>query len=296
MHILITGGTGFIGEALVPALRQQQHTLRILTRQSRAGGDGVDYIKALDDIPREQTVHAVINLAGASLADRRWSGSYKREIVNSRLDTTAALVNWLAGREQRPEVLLSGSAIGYYGHHGDERLDENGSTNPCFAQALCQQWEAKAGEASGLGVRTCLLRLGVVLDSGGGAFLQMARPFRFGIGNWIGDGHQWLSWIHRADVVSAMLFLLAEDSLSGPFNLTAPEPVTSRGFCEAMQKQRRTIINAPVPAAAMRLLLGEMAEELLINGQRVVPARLRQAGLEFRYPSLDAALRDILAA
>ncbi|TDG13982.1 TIGR01777 family protein [Seongchinamella unica] len=295
MHILITGGTGFIGDALVPALRQDQHTLSILTRQSLDSTDGVDYIADFSEIPAEKPVHAVINLAGVSLADHRWSGRYKREIVNSRLDTTQALVSWIAGRDQKPGVLLSGSAIGYYGHHEDEVLDENGSANPGFAQGLCEQWEAAANQAVEQGVRTCLLRLGVVLDSGGGAFVQMARPFRFGVGNWIGSGRQWLSWIHRTDVVRAILFLLREDSLAGPFNLTAPDAVTSRGFCEAMAARRSTLVNLPVPATLMRIMLGEMAEELLIKGQRVVPARLQQADFEFRYPSLETALEDILA-
>ena len=294
MHIVITGGTGFIGQALVPALRQDQHTISILTRQSMSSEEDVDYVQTFEEIPADIPVDAVINLAGASLADKRWTASYKREIVNSRLQTTQAMVDWLATREQLPGVLLSGSAIGYYGQHEDEILDEHAATNPGFAQGLCNDWEAEALIEEKLVVRTCLLLLGVVMDSGGGAFEQMSRPFRFGVGNWIGDGRQWLSWIHRTDVIRAMQFLLAEESLSGPFNLTAPAPVTSRGFCEVMAAQRKTLVNLPMPAALMRLALGEMADELLIAGQRVIPSKLQQAGFEFSYPDLEAALSAIL--
>lgn len=295
MHILITGGTGFIGRGLVPVLQREQHTITILTRQSLIGEKGLSYVRALEEIPADTAVDAVINLAGASLADKRWTGRYKREIVNSRLQTTQALISWLTAREQRPAVLLSGSAIGYYGHHQGEMLDEDAVCNPGFAQGLCREWEAEALKAAALGIRVCTLRLGVVLDSGGGAFEQMARPFRMGVGNWIGDGSQWLSWIHRTDVVRAIQFLLAQESLSGPFNITAPEPVTSRGFCDAMNQQRKTLIDLPMPAVLMRLALGEMAEELLISGQRVVPSKLQQAGFEFRFPVLEEALAEILA-
>ena len=295
MHILITGGTGFIGRGLVPVLQREQHTITILTRQSLIGEKGLSYVRALEEIPADTAVDAVINLAGASLADKRWTGRYKREIVNSRLQTTQALISWLTAREQRPAVLLSGSAIGYYGHHQDEMLDEDAVCNPGFAQGLCREWEAEALKAAALGIRVCTLRLGVVLDSGGGAFEQMARPFRMGVGNWIGDGSQWLSWIHRTDVVRAIQFLLAQESLSGPFNITAPEPVTSRGFCDAMKHQRKTLIDLPMPAVLMRLALGEMAEELLISGQRVVPSKLQQAGFEFSFPVLEEALAEILA-
>jgi uncharacterized protein (TIGR01777 family) len=294
MHILMTGGTGFIGGPLCQQLLGEGHQLTLLTRQSLADTQGCRYIASLDDIDSQEGIWAVINLAGASLAERRWSEAYKREILASRLETTRALLQLMQRLEQTPEILLSASAIGYYGHHGDEELSESGGTNPGFAQDLCQQWEQLALTARDMGVRVCLLRLGVVLDSGGGAFSQMARPFSFGVANWLGSGEQWLSWVHREDVVRAIQFLLQHADLQGPFNITAPQAVTSRGFCEAMKRHKRTLLTAPVPAAVMRLMVGEMAQELLLNGQRVVPAALRQAGFSFNYPDLDTALTDII--
>jgi uncharacterized protein (TIGR01777 family) len=293
MRILVTGGTGFIGTALVNRLLETNHSVTVLTRQQLESGDRLDYVSSLDTLKHDEKIDAVINLAGASLADRRWTRRYKQEIFSSRLDTTRDLVALLSRLEQTPATLLSGSAIGYYGHHGDESLDENGESLPGFAQDLCKQWESAALQARDLGVRVCLLRLGVVLDAGGGAFTQMDRPFRLGIANWMGHGRQWLSWIHRADVIAAIEFLLANETLSGPFNLTAPDPVTSRGFCEIMKRHRRTLLTAPVPALVMRLMVGEMADELLLNGQRVMPASLQDAGFTFRYPTLDDALKAI---
>jgi uncharacterized protein (TIGR01777 family) len=293
MRYLITGGTGFIGSALVAALNGDGHEVTVLTRQQLTDTPQCRYVRAPGDIHGNTRFEAAINLAGASLAGARWSQKYKRELVASRVDTTRALIALLRRLNHTPEVLLSGSAVGYYGHHGDEPLDEAASAAPGFAQMLCRQWEETALEAQALGVRVCLLRLGVVLDREGGALQDMARPFSFGVANWLGGGHQWLSWVHRRDVIAAIRFLLRRTELSGPFNVTAPEPVTSRGFCRAMKRNKRTFITAPVPAAVLRLAVGEMADELLLNGQRVVPAALQAAGFEFTFPTLDAALAEI---
>ncbi len=292
MHILITGGTGFIGSALVPSLLADGHRVSILTRGRVRGGD-CDYINSLDELATDTELEAVVNLAGASLAGRRWSSAYKREIVASRVGLTESLVQLFKRLRRPPRVLVSASAVGFYGHHGAEILNEDSAVEPGFSQDLCQRWESAALAAEDLDVRVCLPRLGVVLDREGGAMEQMARPFRFGIANWMGNGDQWLSWVHRADVVAALRLFLFDTGLRGPFNVTAPEPVTSRGFCEAMKTRRQTLITAPVPAAVMRLMVGEMADELLLNGQRVVPARLLAAGFEFSYPTLEKALVDI---
>ena len=294
MHILMTGGTGFIGAALAESLVAAGHSVTVLTRQDRVAGDGVRFLRSLDEITDDSVIDGVVNLAGASLAGRRWTTAYKREILESRLDTTRALLQLMERLDRKPEVLVSASAVGYYGHHGDEALGEDGASTPGFSSDLCHRWEALALHAEPLGVRVCLARLGVVLGRGGGALEQMARPFRFGIANWLGDGRQWLSWVHRRDVIAALSMLLERVDLSGPFNVTAPEPVTSRGFCDAMKRRRKTVVTAPVPAALMRLMVGEMADELLLNGQRVVPVRLQSAGFEFEYPDLDGALKDII--
>ncbi|MEE4144437.1 MAG: TIGR01777 family oxidoreductase [Halieaceae bacterium] len=296
MHYLITGGTGFIGTALIEALLRDNNAVTVLTRQSRRGSGSLNFVSSLDGIPADSRFDAVVNLAGASLAGARWTPAYKKEIVSSRLDTTDRLVRFLQRLQEPPEVLLSASAIGYYGHHGDEPLSEEGAVVPGFSQDLCQRWEAAAMAASDIGTRVCLLRFGVVLDRDGGAMVEMARSFQFGVGSWLGGGRQWLSWVHRRDAVAAIRFLQQRADLSGPFNVTAPEPVTSRGFCSAMQRHKRTLFSAPVPAPVMRLLVGEMADELLLKGQRVVPARLEAAGFRFALPTLDAALHEIFAA
>lgn len=291
MHILITGGTGFIGSALIPQCIASGHQVTVLTRGGASGDSSVSYVTQLADLATP--VDAVINLAGASLAAKRWNDAYKQEIRDSRLKTTRDLGSYFAAQDQKPAVWLNASAIGYYGPRGDELVDESAPRGEGFSAELCVDWEAAAEECVPPGARLCLMRLGVVLDREGGAYEQMAQPFKFGIANWIGKGTQWLSWIHRDDVVAAMLFLLEDDSQSGVFNLTAPEPVTSRGFARAMRKVHTAPIEMPMPAFAMRLLVGEMADELLLSGQRVVPASLAQAGFNFQYETIDSALAAI---
>jgi uncharacterized protein (TIGR01777 family) len=291
MHVLITGGTGFIGEALRPALLEDGHTLTILTRQSLESMDRVAYVRSLDEV--DLPVDAVINLAGASLAGRRWNSRYKAEIIDSRIGTTRALGDFFERAGPAPSVWLNASAIGYYGPRDDEVVDEQGAAGEGFSAELCRDWEAAAREAAGEGTRLCVLRLGVVFDRDGGAYPQIAAPFRMGVANWIGDGHQYLSWVHRGDVVAAMRHLLGATDLVGVFNVAAPTPVTSRELCDAMKRVHRTFITLPMPAAAMRLMVGEMADELLITGQRVVPARLSDSGFKFAYATIDAALAAI---
>ncbi len=288
----MTGGTGFIGQALVPSLLSAGHELTVLTRQAKPDTPGLRYIQSLEALP-EHPCDAVINLAGASMAGKRWSDAYKTELLASRIDTTRALITALTKLPSPPQTLLSGSAVGFYGPHSDQLLAEDSHSTPAFSSQLCQHWEREAQAAEALGIRTVLLRLGVVLDAPGGALDDMARPFRFGLANWMGRGEQWLSWVHRADVVSAVQFLLDSDCLSGPFNLTAPTPVTSREFCKAMRGQFKTLPPVGIPGPVLSLALGEMAQELLLSGQRVVPAALQAAGFEFQFKQLDGALTEI---
>jgi uncharacterized protein (TIGR01777 family) len=294
MRILISGGTGFIGTALCAALRAEGHTLLILSRSERADAEGVQYVRSLQALDGDACIDAVINLAGASLAGKRWNAAYKRELVASRMDTTRDLVALCQRLSSPPAVMLSASAIGFYGNRGDETVDEQSGQGEGFSAQLCADWEREAQAVTALGTRLCLLRLGVVFDRKGGAFEQMVLPFRMGVANWIGDGRQWLSWVHRSDVVAACQFLLADAALSGVFNLTAPEPVRSRELCAAIKRHLRTLVTLPMPAAAMRLMVGEMADELLISGQRVLPARLQTAGFRFAYPDVDSALQQML--
>ncbi len=296
MRVLLTGGTGFIGTAVTQALLAAGNEVTILSRHGHTDQPHCRYIGTLDQISRRTRLDAVINLAGASLAGRRWNAAYKREIVESRLGTTRQLLAMFGRMEHCPATLLSASAVGYYGHQGDDVLVESSPVEPGFAQALCSDWEAVALQARSLGTRVCLLRLGVVLDTGGGALSEMARSFSVGIASWLGTGHQWLSWIHRRDVVRALMFLLEREDVQGAFNITSPSPVTSRGFAAALNRHYRTFIQAGVPAPVMRLLVGEMAGELLLQGQRVIPGRLQAAGFEFSYPDLESALAAIYAA
>ena len=294
MHVLVTGGTGFIGSALVPRLRGDGHEITVLSRGAHTDGGGVRYVQSLDAIADDAGVDAVINLAGASLNGKRWSEAYKREMVASRLDTTAAVVGLCQRLSRPPSVLVSASAIGYYGDRGDETLDEASSMGEGFSAELCRDWEAAAREAEALGTRVCLARLGVVFDREGGAFVELSRPFRFGIANWLGSGRQYLSWVHRADVIAAFAFLLEHETLAGPVNITAPGPVTHRGLCAALRRKLTTLPGMPVPGFVMRVMLGEVADELLLAGQKVLPKRLEAAGFSFHYPDIDSAVGQLV--
>ena len=295
MRVLVTGGTGFIGTMLQQVLLDAGHVCLVLSRQASSSPAGsAKFLRSLDELPDSAEIDAIINLAGASLADKRWSESYKKTIIDSRLNTTIDIVALCRRLNAKPSVLLSGSAIGYYGARGDEELDERSDAGDGFAAQLCSDWEHEASAVEELGTRVCLMRLGVVLDRDGGAFVEMAKPFRLGVANWIGSGDQYLSWVHRRDVVGAMLFLLEQSQLHGVFNVTAPQPVTSRGFCNALKNHMRTWITLPMPAGVMRILVGEMADELLVQGQRVVPLNLMNAGYKFQYPSLEEALATLV--
>jgi len=293
MHVLITGGTGFIGKALVPALLAQGTTVTVLSRLPRESSADLRYVTDLGQV--KASVDAVINLAGASLADKRWSEAYKAEIVASRVQLTQGLVDWMASLVTPPKVLLSGSAIGYYGHSDDAEFSEQSPAGAGFSADLCQQWESAALRAEAFGTRVVLLRLGVVFDRDGGALDAMMQSFKMGVGSWVGSGKQWLSWVHRWDVVRAIQHLLASEQAVGAYNVTAPHPVTHKVFAKILAARKPTLINIGVPAFAMRLLVGEMANELLLEGQRVLPTRLTDAGFTFNFGSLDSALIDILS-
>lgn len=297
MKILMTGGTGFIGGALTRRLARQGHSVLVLTRRtSHFDSKNISYINSLHEIPESDHCECFINLAGENMARKRWNDERKAALVESRVGTTRALFG-LAGRlDSPPSVLLSASAVGYYGHQGDERLGEDARPVDGFSHRLCQTWEDEARRFEELGSRVCLMRFGVVLDREGGAFSELAGSARFGIGSWLGDGAQWLSWVHREDVLAAIDYLLAGENLSGAYNLSAPEPVTNRGFCDELARHGRGFVKLPVPAVALRLALGEMAEELLLHGQRAVPRRLLASGFRFRYDTLAEALPDLLAA
>ncbi|MDR3416881.1 MAG: TIGR01777 family oxidoreductase [Nevskia sp.] len=295
MRYLVTGGTGFIGRALCVELLRGGHQVVVLTRSVAAarrwlpaGAEAVEELAALDG------ADAVVNLAGESVVGGRWSVARKQALLGSRIGTTAALLRWIERLPRRPQVLVSGSAIGYYGAHGDEALDEQAPAGGDFAARLCVAWEAAALEAAALGLRVCLVRIGVVLGRGGGALAGMIAPFRLGLGGPMGDGRQWMSWVHRADLVSLLCRLAEDPATSGVYNGTAPQPVTNGVFSRSLGRALGRPAFLVTPAFVLRLLFGEMAE-LFLTGQNVVPARATAAGFRFRYPDLDSALREVLA-
>ncbi|GAA0687180.1 TIGR01777 family oxidoreductase [Marinobacterium maritimum] len=292
MRVLITGGSGFIGQALTQALLARGDKVVILSRNPARvpSRQGVQCLSSLQQIAGQ--IDAVVNLAGAPIIDRRWTEQRKRLLLDSRIQTTRELVRWISEQKSPPDVLVSGSAIGYYGSHQDEVLDETADVAPGFPHQLCRDWEQEAREASASGVRVCLVRTGVVLGQGG-ALAKMLPAFRLGLGGPIGSGQQWMSWVHLDDEVGAILYLLDNPALQGPFNLTAPEPVTNEVFSKTLAQVLGRPAFMRVPAFIMRLMLGE-ASELLVEGQRVVPANLNTAGYNFKYSNLEAAFKAVL--
>lgn len=298
MHVLVTGGTGFIGRALCARLVGDGHRVSVLTR-SRAGAlsalpAGTACVERLDALA--EAVDACVNLAGENLGTRRWTPARKRTFVDSRIDTTRRLVDFFAAQSQRPRVLVSGSAIGWYGARGDEPLTEDASAGAPdeFTVQLCRAWESEAQRAEALGVRVCRVRTGIVLERDGGSLAQMLLPFRLGLGGPIGGGRQWISWIHREDLVSLLSWLLTTPAASGVYNGTAPQPVIQRDFAKALGRALHRPAVMPMPAPVLRLLMGEMAG-IVVTGQRVVPQRALQQGFVYRYPELDSALAAILS-
>ena len=292
MHILMTGGTGLIGTATCAALYAAGHKLTILTRRGRPATDNVTYVTALEDCV--EPVDAVINLAGAGLADRRWSEAYKRQIVSSRVDLTLKLVAWLGELEYIPKRFISASAIGYYGAADEQTFAEDGAPGAGFAATLCQSWENGAAKATAYGTRVSLLRFGVVLAREGGALRKMTQSFRLGVESWLGSGEQWLSWIHLADAVRVIQHVLDYDRPADVYNTVAPEPARHRELAHEAGRQSNTWMKLSVPAFAARVMAGEMAEELLLSGQRVLPAQLLEDGFQFHYPNLKEALADLM--
>ena len=299
MTVLIFGASGLIGRALTAALNEGGHRVVAATRDRRRVNDLPADVREWN--PREprlpvalfEGVDAVVNLAGANIAAKRWTRLRKQEILDSRVGTNRKIVQALEQRAHPPRVFVTGSAVGYYGSAHDRRLTEGSPAGNDFLARVCRQLEQEALKAVHLGVRTIALRTGVVLSADGGALPKMMRPFRFGLGGWLGSGKQWFPWIHIEDLVRIILFLLENDHLQGAVNGVAPGIVNSKQFAKLLGKTLTRPTLFPVPAAALRLLLGEVAQALLAS-QRVVPEKLQQAGFRFRFPELKMAFEDLL--
>jgi hypothetical protein len=290
----VAGGTGLLGTALVGALQDDRHMVVVLTRRptrdnevrwSPQYAEGL-WTSALDN------AHAVINLAGASIAGGRWTTARKAAIRDSRIQATGALVKAIAALGQPPPIFISSSAVGYYGPRGDEPVTETTAPGSDFLAHVCRDWEAAASQLS-LAARVVLLRSGVVLARHGGALPQMALPFKLFAGGPAGSGRQFMSWIHLHDWVATVKWALASQHIAGPLNVTAPEPVTNEDFSRSLGRVLGRPAWLKAPSFALRLMLGEMADALILGGQRVLPAVAQQHGFAFQYPTLESALRQI---
>jgi len=297
MNILISGGTGFIGSALCNSLVLQGHSVTVLSRQpdkvSAICGPKVKATKSLESLPDDNTIDAIINLAGAPIADARWSLKRKKLLLNSRIVTTRQILEFIARTNHKPKVLISGSAVGYYGNQDDAILDEKSEFHNEFAHQLCAEWEHTASKATDHGVRVCLLRIGLVVGKNGGFLKRMLLPFKFGLGGRLGNGKQWMSWIHRNDLIKMVEMLLTMEDLSGVFNGTAPNPVTNNEFTKTLADTLKRFAIIPVPTFVLKLALGEMST-LLLGGQRVIPKQFLDAGFKFQYDTLQPAIKDVV--
>lgn len=298
MKILVTGASGLVGSAVVQHLSSGGvEILQLVRTPPRDPSHEVLWNpeKGIDEAEKLEGLSAVIHLAGEPIAEGRWTEEKKRRIRESRVRGTTVLAEALANRERKPSVLLSASAVGYYGSRGSEVLTEESSPGDDFLARVCREWEEATAPAAQAGIRVALMRFGIILSSKGGALAKMLTPFKLGVGGRLGSGHQYMSWIALDDVVGVIEHLLEKESVSGPVNTVAPAPVTNREFTEALGDALSRPTLLPVPEFAMRLAFGEMADVALLASQRVEPARLKETAYVFKYPELKAALRHILA-
>ncbi len=305
MHVAITGSSGLIGSALVPALEAAGHRVSRVVRPQTSGVDGEigwDPADGTIDASGFEGVDAVINLAGRSIGDRRWDAAEKHLIRDSRVSTTRLLAETLARLTDPPAALVNASAIGFYGDRGDEPLTEDAGPGEGFFAEVCHDWEEATGPAAAAGIRVATVRTGIVLSPSGGALGRLLAPFgpswlspyRWGLGGWIGSGRQWWSWISLDDEIRAIRHVLETD-LSGPVNLTAPSPVTNKAFMKAVGAALRRPVLLPIPKPVLEVILGpELARATLFDSARVVPDELIGSGFEFRDPDLTSALRSAL--
>jgi uncharacterized protein (TIGR01777 family) len=293
-RILVSGVSGPVGAALLPSLREGSYKVIRLVRGSASGDEQISWDPS-KPLPAESVsgFEAVIHLAGESIVGR-WTAAKKARIRDSRVLGTRNLAEALSATSERPRVLITASAVGYYGNRSDELLREDSPSGQDFLAEVCREWEAATKMAARNGIRTVNLRFGLILSSAGGALKQMLVPFRMGVGGRIGDGRQWWSWIDVSDVVGAIHYVMKTDQLQGPVNVVAPKPVTNAEFTSTLAEVLHRPAIFPMPAFAARLAFGEMADELLLASQRVDPTKLNSSGYRFQHSELKPALEDIL--
>jgi len=297
MEILITGGTGSIGRILCRSLTEKGHRLTVLSRKpgkvQTICGEGVVAISTLEDLPDSAYFDAVVNLAGEVVIGPYWTENRKKVLWNSRVGVTDELANFINRAVVKPSVFISTSAVGFYGNRGDNSIDENTPGAGGFAHTLCQGWENAASRVKEFGVRVCIVRFGLVLMPHGGMLKSMLPSFRIGLGARIGNGQQWMPWIHCQDLVCMIELLLGNVELNGVFNGVSPNPVTNREFTMSLARHLKRPAFFFVPALLLKLGMGEMGQ-LLLDSQRAIPKRFQEAGFVFQYPSLDSALTEIV--
>lgn len=297
MHLFITGGTGLIGRSLCQRLRYLNHNLTVLTRQPQQAqqilGENFHYISSLASMTSLDGFDAVVNLAGEPITNKRWNRHQKQLLCHSRWEITAHLTRLVQNSILPPKVFISGSAVGYYGDQAAALVIEEQPPSPGFTHTLCARWEELAQQASSEHTRVCLLRTGIVLAAEGGVLKKMLPLFRLGLGGKIGNGHQYMPWIHLDDMVNGILYLLESPTLSGPFNMTAPCPLHHNQFVSILGKILHRPTYSYLPSWLLRIFMGE-SSILLLEGQRAMPYKLEQAGFSFQFPELRQALKDLL--
>ena len=298
MRVVITGATGFIGRALCEALHRDYEIIALSRDARRAATSVGDWAEVVEWdgrttgswLKHADGAFAIINLVGENVASGRWNESKKADILHSRLDSSRAVIDAIKQVKTKPTVVIQASAVGYYGSRRDEQLDESSMPGDGFLANVCRKVENLAETIEQLGIRCVIIRTGVVLGRNGGALARLAQPFRYFLGGHLGSGSQWFSWISLDDEIAAIRLLTENEQYRGAFNLTAPQPVTMRDFCKTLGK----VLHRPgwlhIPSFLLRIALGEMADEMLLSGQRVLPKRLLDAGFEFRYPDVEQAL------
>src|SRR5882672_9740724 len=295
--VLVTGATGFIGSRLVASLTDAGHHVIALVRNP-AKADSLrppmTLITNLDQLPSDARIDAIVNLAGEPIGNGLWTEAKRRKILESRINITNDVVALTARLERRPAVLVSGSAIGWYGLWQDQPLTESAKSHACFSHELCEAWEKAASRAAEYGVRVVNLRIGLVIGTDGGFITRMLTPFEFGLGGPLGSGKQWMSWIERDDLVRLIAHVIAKSDISGPINATAPIPVTNLKFTEELSRRLHRPAVFRIPAALLRHVAGDFADELLLGGQRVIPNKALSTGFVFRHETLRSAFEAIL--
>lgn len=296
MQIVISGASGLVGGLLVNELRSVGHQVVTLVRRASAGAGEVRWDPARGELDPAaiEGFDAIVHLAGENIASGRWSHERKRMILESRVQGTSLLSRTLAGLQCKPRVLVSASAIGFYGHRGDAEVDESSPAGKGFLADVCREWEAATDTARDAGIRVVNLRIGMVLSAAGGALPKMLGPFKAGLGGVTGDGRQYISWIALDDLVGVITQAITDDRLAGPVNAVSPRPVTNREFVATLAKLLHRPSVVTLPAMAVKLMFGEMGQALLLEGARVRPTKLIECGFAFRYPDVEAALANEL--